>query len=916
MKLSQRSRVAQPNACLNTAPVRLTAEAVGEYLVEGSWQEFFSAEAQTQGQRLARSRKVDQLTASALDTGDFEVTATVHDPALPGPLEAVLAFWLEKDSLHIDTSCSCPVRQQCRHAVAVLTYLAKGKPGQRLAAALGDRPHADRMTTGQHLKLENPPSNSEGTESADGCPPPVFRFRVERRRGGPALVARATALYGDQEVPLEPSGMLRPIVTPSRKIKRDRVVEMRQIQALYALDLLPSDAEAPPEAAATHGARSRTWHPDQRAWPHPEYYWQRFRHEAVPALEKRGWRVEFASDTVAKPLVFRTETWRAEIVDEGRGWFTLSAGFEIDGESFDLQPILATLVANRFLESTADMPAGQEFLVFLPDGRGLALPIGRFRSILQTLGELIAFKFTSGPIRLTKVDAARLSEDPELTPDRPPDLEDFVVQLQQPHSFEPIDEPSGLRAQLRNYQQDGFCWMQFLARHGLHGILADDMGLGKTLQTLAHLLAELEHGRPSNKPSLVVAPTSVVLNWQREAEKFAPSLNVLVLQGPERKERFSSIAQFDLVLTSYALLHRDLDRYLEQTFHLLVLDEAQHIKNPGTKISRAVCQLNASHRLCLSGTPMENNLGEVWSLMHFLMPGWLGTLDEFNEQFRTPIETRGHEGKRQLLRDRLGPVILRRTKADVAKELPPKTEIPHTIELTPEQKDLYETVRSAMDKQVREALELQGQQSQIAFLDALLKLRQICCHPALLGNQSQEAETRSAKFDYLVELLETLRRENHRVLLFSQFTSMLALIETHLDDVECSYLKLTGGTKDRQDLVDRFQSGEGEVFLISLKAGGTGLTLTGADAIIHYDPWWNPAVENQATDRAYRIGQEKPVFVHKLICRDTVEERIQQMQTRKHHLASDLLAGATQSLSLNTETLSQLLAPSTPGEPT
>ena len=395
------------------------------------------------------------------------------------------------------------------------------------------------------------------------------------------------------------------------------------------------------------------------------------------------------------------------------------------------------------------------------------------------------------------------------------------------------------------------------------------------------------------------------MNWQREAEKFAPDLSVLVLQGAERKSRFRRIPNVDLVLTSYALLHRDLEELCRNEFHLLALDEAQHIKNPGAQVTQAVRELDARHRLCLSGTPVENHLGELWSLIHFLMPGFLGSYETFKSTYQTPIENSGSEVKRQALARRVGPLILRRTKHDVAKELPPKTEIVHAIEMNDEQKDLYETVRSTMDKQVRQALAIRGQEAQVVFLDALLKLRQICCHPRLLDEN--RAEVGSAKFDYLVDLLETFREEGHRVLLFSQFTSMLSLIEAHLDDKGVSYLKLTGETKDRQNLVERFQSGESEVFLISLKAGGTGLTLTGADTVIHYDPWWNPAAENQATDRAYRIGQDKPVFVHKLICTSTVEEKIQTMQEKKGDLASDLLSGATHRLDLTPESIAELL---------
>ena len=471
-----------------------------------------------------------------------------------------------------------------------------------------------------------------------------------------------------------------------------------------------------------------------------------------------------------------------------------------------------------------------------------------------------------------------------------------------------VEVPPGIEATLREYQLEGYYWMQFLVDSGLNGILADDMGLGKTLQSLTHLSAEIESGRNEGRPSLVIAPTSVVLNWEREASKFAPNLKVLVLQGSGRKSVFHRIDQADLVLTSYALLHRDLDELSSHEFHLLMLDEAQHIKNPGAQVSQAARQLNSHHRVCLSGTPVENHLGELWSLMDFLMPRLLGTREVFRESYQTPIEKNDSDAKRQSLADRVGPLILRRTKHDVAKELPPKTEIVHPVEMNDDQKDLYETVRSTMDKQVRQALAIRGQEAQIVFLDALLKLRQICCHPKLLKEGTAEnRETESAKFEYLVDLLETLWEEKHRVLLFSQFTSMLELIEGYLNEKEISYLKLTGETKDRQDLVERFQGGEGEVFLISLKAGGTGLTLTGADIVIHYDPWWNPAAENQATDRAYRIGQDKPVFVHKLICRNTVEERIQQMQEKKDDLAGDLLAGATSQLNLTAESMASLL---------
>jgi superfamily II DNA or RNA helicase len=893
-------------------------ERVSEFLAAGDWRQSFDGGALARGQKLARAKQVASVTAELLETGDVEIVGRIMEGD-GYQSEAIIALWDEggaAGALAFDSSCSCGVGVNCEHCVATLEYLAKGG-GVRVEIAFGGTPEAEKITQGKHLALDAPTAPEKQNPDK-----PTFLLRVERRPELenidwlPPLYAHAYAVYGAHRVALEPSGNLPPIVTPERKIVRDRVAEMEATQTLYALDLRPG-AERPPQslkklALAPHGDGGTLWAVDRKEWPHPDFYWQRFRHEGTPALELRGWEVQLSAHFGLKPLVFRTESWRAEIVDEGKGWFSLSAGFEIDGEKFELQPILASLVENRFLEVTAGLPKGQEFMIFLPDGRGLALPVGRFRSILTTLGQLLEFKFTDGPIKLSKLDAALLMQgggdgEERLEIDGTEEIGELAERVANFQKIDRVALPAGLQATLRDYQLDGFYWMQFLARYDLNGILADDMGLGKTLQALTHLLAEKESGRDQGRPSLVIAPTSVVQNWQREAAKFTPDLRVLVLQGADRKSRFAEIPQADLVLTSFALLPRDLETFVAHTFHLVALDEAQHIKNASTKVSQAACQLTSAHRLCLSGTPIENNLGELWSLIHFLMPGLLGKRETFNEQFRNPIEKDGNAEKAELLSQRVGPLILRRTKNDVAKELPPKTEIVHTVELNEGQKDLYETVRSTMDKQVREALALTGTESQIVFLDALLKLRQICCHPRLLKDQSSYPG--STKFEYLIELLDTLRQENHRVLVFSQFTSMLSIIEAHLNAVECSYLKLTGETKDRQLLVERFQGGEGEVLLISLKAGGTGLTLTGADNVIHYDPWWNPAAENQATDRAYRIGQDKPVFVHKLICEGTVEQRIQKMQGKKSDLADNLLAGATEKLSLTAETLDELLAP-------
>ena len=888
----------------------VTLDQLGESLADGGWQSFFSDGAVSGGQKMVGSRLVSGVSGQLFETGDVELSATVTEKSGTAFSPAV-AVWFEEGRHVFEGDCPCDEKLNCRHAAALLSYLAKGK-GERLERAFGIITDADEASGGKTVSIDEPVEEPSGNEAGA----PTFLFRVEKRPDGersawmPEVVAAAYAVYDRARVPLNPGGNLPPIVLPDKKITRNRAAETAALNCLYALNFLPG-AEEPPQSLRKLDLpeiEGTLWAPDKSEWPTPELFWQRFRHEGVPALEKRGWEVRFAPEVGHKPLVFKTETWQADIVEEGKGWFHLSAGFEIDGEKFELQPILATLVKNRFLEVTEGMLSGQEFMIFLPDGRGLALPVGRFRKLMTTLGELLDFKFTDGPIRLTAADAALLvaSGSSEEQPIRAPaGLAQMGERLLHFERIERVPTPPGLRAELRSYQLDGYYWMQFLLENNLNGILADDMGLGKTLQSLTHILAEVESERNHGKPSLVLAPTSVVMNWQREAAKFTPDLRVLVLQGAHRKREFRKMKEVDLVLTSYALLHRDIDILADTKFHLVILDEAQHIKNPGAQVTQAAARLQGDHRICLSGTPIENHLGELWSLMQFLMPGMLGSLETFRTVYQTPIERGGNEAKRQALADRIGPLILRRTKHDVAKELPPKTEIPHQIEMSDDQKDLYETVRSTMDKQVRQALAIRGQEAQIVFLDALLKLRQICCHPALLSEE--KAGTGSAKFDYLVDLLETLRSEGHRTLIFSQFTSMIAIIEAYLQREEVEYLKLTGATKDRQELVERFQGGEGEVFLISLKAGGTGLTLTGADTVIHYDPWWNPAAENQATDRAYRIGQDKPVFVHKLICRNTVEEKIQQMQEKKDVLAGGLLSGATSQLNLTAETMETLL---------
>jgi SNF2 family DNA or RNA helicase len=411
-------------------------------------------------------------------------------------------------------------------------------------------------------------------------------------------------------------------------------------------------------------------------------------------------------------------------------------------------------------------------------------------------------------------------------------------------------------------------------------------------------------------PNLVLMPTSLIGNWQRELKKFAPHLKVCVLHGSKRDARRGEVAGADVVLTTYPLVLRDLEHFRDREFHLLILDEAQAIKNPRSQINKAVGALSARHRLCLSGTPVENNLEELWSLFDFLMPGFLGDADRFRTAFRHPIEREGNAQKLEALRNAVAPFILRRMKETVAKDLPPKTELVRPVELGGDQRELYESIRAAAHSEVRSAIKKKGiPGSAIAILDALMKLRQVCCDPRLVSTPSARAVTSSAKFDLFFELVTTQLEQGRRVLVFSQFTRMLALLSAGLKERKIATLELTGSTMDRQKVVDAFEGRQADVFLISLKAGGTGLNLTSADTVIHYDPWWNAAAQSQATDRAYRIGQTRPVFVYNLIVAGSVEERMLRLQQKKQQLAQTLLGTGGVPSRLTESDLEDLFAP-------
>jgi superfamily II DNA or RNA helicase len=596
--------------------------------------------------------------------------------------------------------------------------------------------------------------------------------------------------------------------------------------------------------------------------------WPAFVYETVPQLAADGWRIEF-EDGFRHRVVDGGGEWTAAVTEGGGWWFSLDLGIDVEGERVPLLPVLTALL--RQLRQ-ADGPESLDALahhgiVFgaLADGRRVALPLERTRAILSALVELYHPETLSpgGSLDISAGEGAALAAVEAATRLRwlgGERLRALVERLAAFAQIAPVVPPAGLKTQLRSYQQAGLDWLQFLRAFDLGGILADDMGLGKTVQTLAHLLVEKREGR-LDRPSLVVCPTSVVPNWCAEAARLAPELRVLSLHGSDRAARFGDIAHSDLVVTTYALLPRDADRLLPIAWHIAVLDESQAIKNVAAKATQLVCRLDARHRLCLTGTPVENHLGELWSQFAFLMPGLLGDAKRFGRVFRNPIEKRQDGDRRAVLAARIKPFLLRRTKAVVAADLPAKSEIPIPLELAGPQRDLYETVRLAMHQKVREEVAAKGfARSHIVVLDALLKLRQVCCDPRLVKLAAARGVNASVKLAHLLEMLPPLIEDGRRILLFSQFTAMLDLIKPQLAQVGIDFVELRGDTADRAGPVARFQTGKVPLFLISLRAGGTGLNLTAADTVIHYDPWWNPAVEDQATGRAHRIGQKKAVF--------------------------------------------------------
>jgi len=631
--------------------------------------------------------------------------------------------------------------------------------------------------------------------------------------------------------------------------------------------------------------------------------------EQRDSLESIGWEIikREPFDLSFKPVTQLEATLSDSHMRSS--WFDMALKLNHAGQQFDLVPLVI-----EWLETgERDEP----ILLQAEDGQWLEVSPEIFAPIADTLIELFNQRSEDGSLQVMREHATTIDELHNHWEDNGLDVRwqgaDELMQLaERLQNFEglaTVDAPENLQAELRPYQLEGLAWLDFLADFGMNGVLADDMGLGKTLQTLAHILREKQLNRLSG-PALIVAPTSLLVNWSRETARFTPSLKATIWHGADRKQRALNFAEYDIVITSYALVNRDAVLLQAEEFPMIVLDEAQAIKNPSAKVTQALKEFTAPRRLCLTGTPLENHLGELWSLFDFLMPGLLGGRKLFTKHFRTPIESHQDTDAQIRLAQRIKPFLLRRRKEDVASDLPPKTEIIKSITLEGEQARLYESIRVTMEQRVQEILRERGlQRSHIELLDALLKLRQTCCHPGLVKLDSATGIEESAKTKLLLSMLEELTAEGKKILLFSQFTSMLELIETEVKAAGIPYVKLTGRTRRREVVVDAFQNGNVPLFLISLKAGGTGLNLTAADTVIHYDPWWNPAVENQASDRAHRIGQDKPVFIYKLVASNTVEEKILRMQEHKKQLSDGILNSDKSPLSkLSAEDFLELFA--------
>ena len=604
----------------------------------------------------------------------------------------------------------------------------------------------------------------------------------------------------------------------------------------------------------------------------------------VPKIQRLGWIVELEGRV--KPFVEKTEviTPRVNISENSDGsYFDINYEYTSENASIKESDIKKALeLGNSFIEhkgktilldGDAIMQALEVFQDCLPNNLdqskvNLESIYGSY--VYSTLDSLDGIEVTASKKWMEK---AKTLNDQDV--------------------LKNVDLSKNLKCSLRKYQKDGVNWLRFLENRGFCGILADEMGLGKTVQTLAWLQLDRSEKNQKNLPALIICPTSLVENWAEEVKRFTPDKSILVLQGSDRHKDWNNIPNYNIIITSYALMRRDIDKHLDFTYSVAILDEAQQIKNRTTQNALAAKKIQANHRLVLSGTPIENSVTDLWSIMDFLMPGYLGDHKTFHEKYELPIIHGGTEGDlaQIKLKRKLHPFLLRRLKKHVAKDLPPKIERIASCKLTPDQLLVYQQLLNASKNRIEKMVEKDGfNKSRMEILKTLLRLRQTCNHIDLLHLKDIKSKNPSGKMDLFFSLLNEAIDSSHRILVFSQFTGMLSILKNELEKKDIKYCYLDGSTKNRQDIVKLFNRDHSiPVFLMSLKAGGTGLNLTGADMVIHFDPWWNPAVENQATDRAHRIGQKRTVYSVKLITKGTIEEKVVALQESKKNIIDSTL---------------------------
>ena len=604
----------------------------------------------------------------------------------------------------------------------------------------------------------------------------------------------------------------------------------------------------------------------------------------VPKIQRLGWIVELEGRV--KPFVEKTEviTPRVNISENSDGsYFDINYEYISENASIKESDIKRALeLGNSFIEykgktilldGDAIMQALEVFQDCLPNNLdqskvNLESIYGSY--VYSTLDSLDGIEVTASKKWMEK---AKTLNDQDV--------------------LKNIDLSKNLKCSLRKYQKDGVNWLRFLENRGFCGILADEMGLGKTVQTLAWLQLDRSEKNQKNLPALIICPTSLVENWAEEVKRFTPDKSILVLQGSDRHKDWKNIPNYNIIITSYALMRRDIDKHLDFTYSVAILDEAQQIKNRTTQNALAAKKIQANHRLVLSGTPIENSVTDLWSIMDFLMPGYLGDHKTFHEKYELPIIHGGTEGDlaQIKLKRKLHPFLLRRLKKHVAKDLPPKIERIASCKLTADQLLVYQQLLNASKNRIEKMVEKDGfNKSRMEILKTLLRLRQTCNHIDLLHLKDVKSKNPSGKMDLFFSLLNEAIDSSHRILVFSQFTGMLSILKNELEKKDIKYCYLDGSTKNRQDIVKLFNRDHSiPVFLMSLKAGGTGLNLTGADMVIHFDPWWNPAVENQATDRAHRIGQKRTVYSVKLITKGTIEEKVVALQESKKNIIDSTL---------------------------